>query len=149
MELISHRSIGTMRILRLPSHFSLSSVSLVFNTTTMLPFLIVSPGGNIYPSDLDCSGTDNPYVRLSCGGNRLSQVPAETYCTFALLSDPGRSASPHLISSASHYCSRCSEYESFNAVSDFGAQSHGFCTPCVRFMPASLLTIQHSVTIAG
>lgn len=149
MELIHHRSVGTMRLLRLPSPFSLPSVSLVFDTITMLPFLFVPLGGYIYPTDPDYSGTDNPLVRVSCGGGRLSQVPVDTYCTFALLLDPGRNAMPHLYLSASHYCSRCPHYESSNDKSDFEAHSHGFCTPCVRFVPTSLLPTQHSVTVAG
>ena len=56
MELIHHRSNGTMSLLRLPSPISLTSVSLVFDTTTMVSFLTNTVGDTIYPQVLDYSG---------------------------------------------------------------------------------------------
>jgi len=97
MELIRHRSNSTMSLLRLPSPISLTSVSLVFDTTTMVFFL---PTQWVTPYTHRSWIIRVRTIRKSVsrvGGGRLSQVPVETYCTFALLLDPGRNATPHLI----------------------------------------------------
>ena len=53
LELISHRSISTMRMLRLPPSFSFPSVSIGLDTLPIPPFLCTWQGGDINPIRLD------------------------------------------------------------------------------------------------
>jgi len=139
---------STMEVLRLPSPISLPSVSLGSDTAALLPCFFVR-GGNRYPEAPGLWFTGQPSSGISRGGGRLSQVPVETSCKFALLSDPGRHAggSPyrrHCITAPTYQNS-----ESSDNHKHFGAQSHSFPAPCLRFVPASQLTTQDSVLAAG
>jgi hypothetical protein len=48
-----------------------------------------------------------------------------------------------------HYCSPYIDLESSSKKYHFVARSHGFCTPCLRFVPTSRSTTQDSVLAAG
>lgn len=140
--------IGTMKMLRLPSPISLPSVSFGSDTAALLPCFFVR-GGNRYPEAPGLWFTGQSPSGISRGGGRLSQVPVETSCKFALLSDPGRHASD---SPYQHHCIAAPTYqnsESSDNHKDFGAQSHSFPAPCLRFVPSSQLTTQDSVLAAG
>lgn len=141
---------GTMKVLRLPSSISSPSVSLGLDTTSPLPFSYRPPSGNGGMSGLDLLVYRLSLIPVVTSGDvRLSQVPVDTSCMFALLSDPGRyvSASPyqrHYIAALTYQNS-----ESSDNHKHFGAQSHSFHAPCLRFVPASQLTTQDSVLAAG
>lgn len=89
---------GTMKILRLPSLFSLPSVSLGVDTCCSVFFLTlilrtepVSDRTFGHPSVL--------FLReAATGSGRLSQVPMIPLCTFALFLDPGRAHLQDLLS---------------------------------------------------
>jgi hypothetical protein len=52
---------------------------------------------------------------------------------------------PRLATTASRYCPRQSDNEGSNVMITFGAQSHGFSTGCLRFVPSSRTTTQNSL----
>ena len=69
--------IGTIQTLRLPSPFSLPSVSLDVDTAALLPCFFVQ-GGSKYPATPGLLVTGQSTTGASRGGGRLSQVPMET-----------------------------------------------------------------------
>ena len=79
---------------------------------------------------------------------RLSQVPREPHCAFALLSDSGRALVPSLhgtlVLPPSHW-----DEEGLSDIAAFGALSHGLSTGCLRFVPPSLATTQNSLPGGG
>lgn len=79
--LITQRSNGTMEMLRLPSPFSVSSVSLDSDTTygTHLFFAQLQVDVQTY-NHLDDLGKDIHTILRSCGDGRLSRVPMQTFC---------------------------------------------------------------------
>lgn len=89
--------IGTMEALRLPSSFSLPSVSLGFNTAALLPCFFVR-GGKQIPRNawtvVHRSALHRSFARrreaLLPKGIPAGQVPVEACCTCALVLDPGR-----------------------------------------------------------
>jgi hypothetical protein len=67
------------------------------------------------------------------GGNgRVSQVPERPSCPYALFSDPGRTDARQAIA-ASRRGSRLNGQRWLPRQNDFGAQSHGIRTRCLRF----------------
>ena len=88
-------SIGTMRLLRLPSRVLPSPLRVegqyrgadsAFSLPSARKSKAVGPG---------CLYADSPIVGSCAHGRiRFSQVPREPQCIFALLSDPGRSSTP-------------------------------------------------------
>lgn len=80
--------------------------------------------------------------------SRISQVPREPFYAFALLSDPGRFSAPSPLA-ALRFCPRGQDYEGSNIDHYFEAQSHGFSTRSIRFVPTSLPTTQCSLPAGG
>jgi hypothetical protein len=79
---------------------------------------------------------------------RGSPVFPANPCGYALFSDPGGTSASGL--------PRCSgivppstKWWDFRNIGYFGALSQGFPTRCVRFVPASPLTTQHSLAVDG
>lgn len=91
MELIRHPSNSTMRMLRLPSPFSLPSVSLGSDTITISPFLCAFVGWRYLPymPGLFWFGQSR-LNRISLGGGRLSCVPVLPLSASDMFLDPGR-----------------------------------------------------------
>ena len=73
-----------------------------------------------------------PLPLLSRWSRRISQVPGEPSCAYALFSDPGGTGVPGLIQYADT-APASSNNEGFPREHTFGAQSHGFDTGCLRF----------------
>ena len=70
--------------------------------------------------------------RIRYGGDRTSQVPGGPRCERALLSDPGgTSALGHCRASVLSSAKWKASTPTTNT--NFGAQSHGLCTRCLRF----------------
>jgi len=137
-------------MLRLPSPVSLPSVSLGVDTASQLPGSLSQPIRqriDKLPGPLVCRLSRTPAA--SCGGARLSQVPVETCCPYALFLDPDRHAYGSPLLTPQHCCSRFRDNESSGNNGDFEARSHGLWTHCLRFVPASQLTTQDSVSAAG
>jgi hypothetical protein len=65
------------------------------------------------------------------GDGRVSQVPGEPSCAYALLFDPGRTDAPGL--TVRRRGPRNLENEGSHDVCNFGAPSHGLDTRCLRF----------------
>jgi hypothetical protein len=73
-----------------------------------------------------------PRHRLSNGDDRVSQVPGEPSRAYALLFDPGRIVAPgHTVQ---QHGPRWMDGEGSRDMGDFGAQSHGLGTRCLRFV---------------
>ena len=79
---------------------------------------------------------------------RLSQVPSEPHCAFALLSDSGRALVPSLHGTLVLPPDNWDE-EGLRHIAAFGALSHGLSTSCLRFVPPSLATTQNSLPGGG
>jgi len=73
-----------------------------------------------------------PQSHFTTGNDRVSQVPGEPFCAYAVLSDPGRTGCSRPI--------RCIGMASVHRTTkaptrgNFGAQSHGLNTRCLRFV---------------
>lgn len=80
--------------------------------------------------------------------SRISQVPREPFYAFALFSDPGRFSAPSPLA-ALRFCPRGQDYGGSNIDHYFEAQSHGFSTRSIRFVPTSLPTTQCSLPAGG
>ena len=76
----------------------------------------------------------DPSFRVSCGGGRASQVPGEPHCAHALLSDPGGTSAPGLLSAS--VLPSANFTASAPTITPFEAQSHGLHTRCLRFVAA-------------
>ena len=78
-------------------------------------------------------GSGNSVKPLEDGNDRDSQVPGEPWCAHAVFSDPGRTtASCHNDAAARP---PFAERRRLPARGNFGAQSHGLGTGCLRFAP--------------
>jgi len=150
-RLVRHFSCGTMRMLRLPSARPLALGFLRTTVTSLTPFLSLASGS------WSCSRCAWALVYrsrhmlrffLQEEASRISQVPRVPFRAFALLSDPGRISTPSLLR----------RFDSAPAVQTtkaptsghyFEAQSHGFSSRSIRFVPASLPTTQCSLPAGG
>jgi hypothetical protein len=100
------------------------------------------------PRAWDLVGRMVPAGDFGAERDGISQVPREPPCAFALLSDPGRTVPTKPI-----------EWVDVAPVAmttkapatwpSFEAQSHGFCTHCLRFVPPLLTTTQDSLPAGG
>ena len=150
-RLVRHFSCGTMRMLRLPTARPLALGFLRTTVTSLTPFLSLASGS------WSCSRCAWALVYrsrhmlrffLQEEASRISQVPRVPFRAFALLSDPGRISTPSLLR----------RFDSAPAVQTtkaptsghyFEAQSHGFSSRSIRFVPASLPTTQCSLPAGG
>jgi len=76
-------------------------------------------------------GSALPLPIYSAGDDRTSHVPEEPSRAFALLSDPGRIDAPW--PSRGRRRGPCDFHGKGSGKETFEAQSHGFCTRCLRF----------------
>jgi len=79
---------------------------------------------------------------------RLSQVPREPQCAYAVLSDSGRALVPSL-HGTSVLPPLLGNVEGLSDPCDFGALLHGLSTGCLRFVPPLLTTTQNSLPGGG
>lgn len=134
-----------MRSLRLPLA-SLSGRSVFHVAPDTLSWLIA-----FAPVDPSASGRQarmlfdrsHPSRCVSQGRGRVSHVPKEPPRALAVLSDPGRISAPRL--DGAPILSPLSEQRRLQPHHYFEAQSHGFGTGCLRFVPPLLATTQNSL----
>ena len=91
---------------------------------------------------------EGPCRRLGVEIDGISQVPREPWCAFALLSDPGRIAPTKPV----QWVDVAPDSMTTKAPATwpyFEAQSHSFCTRCLRFVPPLLTTTQDSLPAGG
>ena len=84
---------------------------------------------------------------LSQGRFRFSQVPCEPLVHLPCSQAPA--GPPRQAIAAFRFCPRKQDDEGPNDYSTFGAQSHGFCTGCLRFVPSSRTTTQNSLPVVS
>ena len=142
-------SIGTMRQLRLPCLSCVTPfVTLPRNTSVDFQLSLVrageiatrSPGCCLTGVTL-CSGI------WSQGRIRFSQVSCEPLVHLPCSQTPA--GPPRQAMTAFRCCPRKQDDEGPNDYSTFGAQSHGFCTGCLRFVPFSRTTTQNSLPVVS
>ncbi len=73
-----------------------------------------------------------PIPGFACGNDRVSHVPGEPKCAYALLSDPGRSGPTRPYSETDAAPEHLNAKGTHDELS-FEAQSHGLGTRCLRF----------------
>jgi len=136
-----------MRRLRLPQFPARPSASSSVGPGGLwLTSLLRSPRpGSPRPARLGVINRFHPLSGLwSTRDLRLSQVPREPHCAYALLLDSGRALVPSL-----HGTSVLPPVNGTRraptTTRDFGALSHGLSTGCLRFVPPSLATTQNSL----
>jgi hypothetical protein len=91
---------------------------------------------------------DGPDRRFRAEIDGFSQVPRDPQCAFALLSDPGRIDPTKPIK----WVDVAPDAMTTKAPATWPyveAQSHGFCTRCLRFVPPLLTTTQDSLPAGG
>ena len=151
-RLVRHFSRGTMRMLRLPAappvalRFSSNNGYLLASISFRSPR---APGvAPAAPGRWSTGFASTTPVLFMEEASRISQVPRVPFRAFALLSDPGRISTPSLLR----------RFDSAPAVQTtkaptsghyFEAQSHGFSSRSIRFVPASLPTTQCSLPAGG
>ena len=150
--MVRHFSRGTMRMLRLPAappvalRFSSNNGYLLASISFRSPR---APGvAPAAPGRWSTGFASTTPVLFMEEASRISQVPRVPFRAFALLLDPGRISTP----------SRLRRFDSAPAVQTtkaptsghyFEAQSHGFSSRSIRFVPASLPTTQCSLPAGG
>ena len=91
---------------------------------------------------------DGPCRRLGAEIDGISQVPREPQYAFALLLDPGRTGFTKPV----RWVDIAPAAMTTKAPATwpyFEAESHGFCTRCLRFVPPLLTTTQDSLPAGG
>ena len=141
---VSLLSSASMETLRLPLSVSKASLRSALDTFSCLACLLTPAAKSslvcqvvVYASVLPCSG------HFRKGDRRLSQVSREPFRTFALLSDPGRTIALGFWRSGAAPAGIKAKAPAISQY--FEAQSHGFCTRCIRLRPPSLTTLQCSL----
>ena len=89
-----------------------------------------------------------PQPGSSGGDHGASHVPEDPWCTFALLSDPGHRWRLAVLRSH-RVVPAITTTKTRSDRTIFGAPSQGFGTRCLRFTPASRLTVQDSLPAGG
>jgi hypothetical protein len=148
---VRHLSCGTMRLLRLPLLIPFLFVSFESRLLPFLHFFSLAPG---QWSSSRCAWAlvcrFRPLLRLLAGkkSDGSLKFPGNPFRAFALLSDPGPISTPGLLA-AFQCCPRFCDDEGSDLKHCFEAQSHGFSTRSIRFVPTSLPTTQCSLPAGG
>ena len=88
-----------------------------------------------------------PSGALSQGRLRFSQVPCEPLVHLPCSQTPA--GPPRQAIAAFRCCPRTARRRRPRRLSTFEAQSHGFCTGCLRFVPSSRTTTQNSLPVVS
>lgn len=143
---ISQLSNGTMGMLRLPLPFSSPSVSLGFDTTYgTLSFLSSAMVSVLTIADLEIWVRYSHIYLCSCGDRRLSRV---SMCAFRISDtdqDPGRINATCLLRSID--VAPTGLKVNAPTINNLSRLNCTFNTRCIRFMQASLPTMQCSLTV--
>ena len=141
---VSLLSSATMETLRLPLSVSKASLRSALDTSSCLACLL-TPAAKSHSGVPGCCSCQCPpcFWPFRKGDRRLSQVSREPFRTFALLSDPGRTIALGFWRSGAAPAGIKAKAPAISQY--FEAQSHGFCTRCIRLRPPSLTTLQCSL----
>jgi hypothetical protein len=100
------------------------------------------PGRRPWAPGSCCSGSRAGNVG---GSGRVSQVPGQPLCPYALFLDPGRTEDARPLRRLD-MAPACVNSEGSRDEAGFGAQSHGFGTGCLRFV---LAVTRHDAKLAS
>jgi len=138
-----------MRQLRLPGASCVTPfVALRRNTSGRFPTFARRRGEIAAPTPGCCSSGVTLFFRcLSQGRLRFSQVPCKPLVHLPCSQTPA--GPPRQAIAAFRCCPRTARRRRPRRLSTFEAQSHGFCTGCLRFVPSSRTTTQNSLPVVS
>src|SRR6201993_3898290 len=134
-----------MKTLRLPLSVSTASLRSAIDTSSRLARLL-TPAAKSHSGVPGCCSCQCPPLLWPLPKRRqeaLSSFQGTPFRTFALLSDPGRTIALGFWRSGAAPAGIKAKAPAISQY--FEAQSHGFCTRCIRLRPPSLSTLQCSL----